>query len=321
MSIELATILAVMGTVGVGNPISLTPGFSIGGQPPSDSVFSSSILGNVLGLVGTPRGLQGSHNWIEGDSSNTRDDLYVTGNAWTMNMTLFLDAYNGAEGDVISMEAMGARAAQRFEESVGNNPYFYYGPYTGLVARNAGYAFAARLLSNHSSEFPGGQLSKNVFKSFFGVYEESEGGELVYREGHEQIPEKWFRTGVDYGLVGLNADLVGWVTAHPRLGSIGGNMGAVDTFAGVQLEDVTGGVLNATSLLEGNNLMCFALEAVKTFAPNGLATVFKTLEAPLALLDDALVDPLLDLGCPAFGDLTAGGFAVFPGANLTSFGV
>lgn len=165
MSIELATVLAIMGTVGVGNPISLTPGFSIGGQPSSDSIYSSSILGNLLGLLQTPRGLQGSHNWIEGDSSNTRDDLYVTGNAWTMNMTLFLDAYNSVEGDTITMDDIGARAAQRIEESIGNNPYFYYGPYTGLVARNAGYAFAGRLLSNHSDEYPGGQLSKCFFPS------------------------------------------------------------------------------------------------------------------------------------------------------------
>jgi hypothetical protein len=70
-------------------------------------------------------------------------------------------AYDGAEGDVITMEDIGNRAAARFRESIEINPYFYYGPYTGLVARNAGYAFAGRILSNHSKEFPGGQLSKS----------------------------------------------------------------------------------------------------------------------------------------------------------------
>ena len=95
----------------------------------------------------------------ESDSSGTRNDLYATGNAWTMNMTLFNIALASAENNVISMEAIGKRAAERFDESIATNPYFYYGPYTGLVARNAGYAFAGRLLSNHSWEFPGGQLS------------------------------------------------------------------------------------------------------------------------------------------------------------------
>ena len=49
MGIDLATILAVMGTVGVGNPLSLNPGFSIGGE----SSRSNNILGNLLGLLGT----------------------------------------------------------------------------------------------------------------------------------------------------------------------------------------------------------------------------------------------------------------------------
>lgn len=47
MHLDLALILGVMGTVWTGNPLSLSPGFSIGG-PGADN-----LLGNVLGLVGT----------------------------------------------------------------------------------------------------------------------------------------------------------------------------------------------------------------------------------------------------------------------------
>ncbi|POS71959.1 oxidase [Diaporthe helianthi] len=325
MGIDLSTLLAIMGTVGVGNPLSPTPGFSIGGAPPDTNLLSSNILGNVLGLLGKPRGLQGSHNWIEGDSSNTRDDLYVTGDAWTMNMTLFKMAYDGAEGDVITMEDLGNRAAARFQESIEINPYFYYGPYTGLFARNAGYAFSGRLLSNHSKEFPGGQLTKDVFKSFFAVTD-NQNGEMVYNAGHERIPENWFRTPVDYGLASLNLDLVSWAQQHPELASVGGNTGGVNTFAGVDLDDVTGGLLDATSLLEGNNLCCFALEVVKTFAPNALAPLFQALEVPLQMVSDAVVGPLLDLGCPAFQDLTMEGDDFFtglstkyPGAKRSAF--
>ncbi|KAI3393294.1 hypothetical protein diail_4476 [Diaporthe ilicicola] len=323
MGIELTTVLAIMGTVGVGNPISLDPGFSIGGAPPDEGIFSSNILGDLFGLLGKPRGLGGSHNWIEGDSSNTRDDLYVTGDASTMNMTLFKMAYNSVEGDVITMEDIGNRAAERFQESISINPYFYYGPYTGLIARNAGYAFAGRILSNHSEEFPEGQLTKDVFKSFFAVVDD-ENGEMVYRKGEERIPENWYRTPVEYGLVGLNLDLVSWVTQHPELGSVGGNLGRVDTFTGLDLHNVTGGVLNAESLLEGNNLLCFALAIVKTFAPSALAPLFKLLEAPLKLIEDAVAGPLADSGCPAYQDLTMGGQDLFaglankyPGANMS----
>jgi hypothetical protein len=47
MHMDLGLILGVMGTVWTGNPLSLSPGFSIGG-PGADN-----LLGNVLGLVGT----------------------------------------------------------------------------------------------------------------------------------------------------------------------------------------------------------------------------------------------------------------------------
>lgn len=48
MGVDLGGILATMGTVFVGNPLSIAPGFSIGG---TDSGVSN-LLGNVLGLLG-----------------------------------------------------------------------------------------------------------------------------------------------------------------------------------------------------------------------------------------------------------------------------
>jgi hypothetical protein len=137
------------------------------------------------------------------------------------------------------------------------------------------------------------------------VYEEN--GKLVYRKGHEQIPANWYRRPVDYGLVELNLDLVAWFLKYPELASIGGNTGKVNSFTGLDLEDITGGVLNAASLLEGNNLVCFVLQIVKTFSPNSLSPLFKTLEAPLKLVSDAVLDPLLSLNCPAFRDMETDG--------------
>ena len=164
-----------------------------------------------------------------------------------------------------------------------------------------------------------------MLQSFWAVYEDSQGN-LEYKRGWERIPDNWYRIAGDYGLVALNLDLLAWVARHPQLASIGGNLGEVDSFAGVDLSDLTGGVLNAGALLEGNNLLCFALEVVKTFAPNSLSSLFKTLEAPLQLVNDALLDPLLDLNCPAYKELSEGGRDVvgellekFPGAKKSGF--
>ncbi|KAL1799331.1 hypothetical protein ACET3X_003368 [Alternaria dauci] len=318
MGTELALVLGVMGTVWTGNPLSLDPGFSIGGP----ATGTDNILGNLLGLLGDPRGLQGSHNWIESDSSLTRDDLYVTGDAWTMNMTLFRDIHDRAdENGVISMDLLADQAARRWKYSVAHNPNFYYGPITGMVSRNAGYFFLGRLLSNHTAEHPDGILTQEVFRKFFAVYEGSNGS-FEYRRGHETIPENWYRKPIEYGLVPLNLDIVSWVLRHPVLGSIGGNTGTVNSFSGVNVGNITGGVINATTLLENNNLLCFVFEVLKTFLPNSLSPLLATLEVPIKLVTDTLAAPLLDLACPAWKDMTMGGEPLwdalqenFPGAR------
>lgn len=179
MGVDLATILAIMGTVWTGDPLSLDPSFSIGGRDTGVNNLLNN-LGGLLGMYfsnptidvrfqltnsGEPQGLIGSHNFIEADSSNTRDDLYVTGNNYALNMDKFMAWYNMSTDGTFDMDLMAKRAKDRFHETIETNPNFYYGPVTGLIARNAGYIFPGRLFRNHSRENPEGVLSK--FLSFF----------------------------------------------------------------------------------------------------------------------------------------------------------
>ncbi|EDU46685.1 oxidase [Pyrenophora tritici-repentis] len=304
MGIELSLILGIMGTVWTGNPLSLDPSFSIGGKPGPEA---QNLLGNVLGLVGPPRGLDGSHNWLEADASLTRNDLYLTGNAWTMNMTLFRDFHDRAdENGVLSMDAISDQAARRWNDSVNTNPQFWYGPITGMISRNSGILFLGRLLANHPPEHPTGILTQEIFRKFFAVYEK-EDGSFEYREGHETFPSNWYRTPLEYGLVPLNLDLVSWWLRNPVLASIGGNTGTVNSFTGLDLHNITGGILNTATLLEKNNLLCFLFELLKSFMPNSLSPLMKSLELPIKLVTDILETPLLSLACPAWKDLTEGG--------------
>lgn len=64
MGYDLGALLAIYSAALDGN----LGTFSIGGP-------SHSLLG--LNLLGTPKGLSGSHNVFEGDASPTRGDLYV----------------------------------------------------------------------------------------------------------------------------------------------------------------------------------------------------------------------------------------------------
>lgn len=80
-----------------------------------------------------------------------------------MNMTKFLKLYDRASAgtDVISTDTVVQRSVEGLQECIATNPYCWYGPYTGMVARNAGVAFTVRLLANHSTENPGGILSES----------------------------------------------------------------------------------------------------------------------------------------------------------------
>ncbi|ODM14756.1 hypothetical protein SI65_09750 [Aspergillus cristatus] len=322
MGVDLATVLAVMGTVWGGNPLSLDPSFSIGGK--DDRV--NNLLDNLGGLLGDPQGIIGTHNFVESDSSLTRDDLYMTGNNYALNMTKFEEFYAMSTDGTFDMDLMAERAKIRMDQTKATNPNFYYGPVTGLLARNAGYLFVGRIFRNHSEEHPEGVLTKDIVKSFFAI--EGEEGNFTYNEGWERIPDNWYKTPVDYGLVQLNLDTVGFVTKYPELGSIGGNTGTVNSFTGVDLSDLTGGVLNLSTLLEKNNLLCFVFEVLKFASPNALSGLYKTLSVPLEMVTKAIAAPLLNMTCPAFDDLKMGGQDFFsgiqsqyPGANRTGGGL
>lgn len=313
-----------------GNPLSLSPGFSIDGTSPK----VHNLLGDLLGLLGEPQGIGRSHNFIEADASLTRDDLYVTGDASTMNMDKFMKLYNrpGDGSDVISTENVLQQAIDALNECIATNPYCWYGPYTGMIARNAGAAFSLRLLANHSVEAPDGILSKSragrvilkyvltwnaakeVFKSFWGVVD-TDDGRMEYKRGWERIPENWFRRPVDYGLVQLNLDFIDWFARYPELASIGGNTGTVNSFTPIDIGNLSGGLLNAETLLEDNNLICFALQIVKTVSPNSLSNLFATLAVPLKLITDALGAAITPLTCPPFGDLEYGGQPIWDSLN------
>ena len=181
-----------------------------------------------------------------------------------------------------------------------------------MIARNAGIAFAVRLMANHSTENPGGILTQDTFASFWGVTTNSEGN-LEYNRGHERIPENWYKIPVDYSLVSLNLDLVSWFLQYPRLTSIGGNTGSVNTFTPLDLGNITSGLLNAGTLLEGNNLLCFALQVVKAFSPDSLSSIWATVGDVLNILTDILGTAITDLSCAPFEDLVYGGQPLWDG--------
>lgn len=87
----------------------------------------------------------------------------------------------------------------------------------------------------------------------------------------------------------------------------------MNTFTGVDISNLTGGVLNAASLLKDNNLLCLVFEVVKTVSPNALTNLYSTIAAPLELATNLVATTLLNLACPAFEDMTYNGEPLWDG--------
>jgi hypothetical protein len=151
---------------------------------------------------------------------------------------------------------------------------------------------------------------------------------LEYRKGWERIPKDWYRAPVDYGLVQLDLDIIDFVSKYPELDSIGGNTGTVNSFTGVDIGNLTSGVYNIETLLQGNNLICFVFEFVKTVSPDMISGIYTLVDGPLAIITNTFASPLLDLACPALKDLSMGGMSwkegiqsLFPGAKKSGGGL
>jgi hypothetical protein len=97
---------------------------------------------------------------------------------------------------------------------------------------------------------------------------------------------------------------------------VGGNTGEPNTFTGVNIADLTGGVFNAETLFEGNNLMCFAFQALSAGAPDILKGLFGSVLAAVQKLSDALNNAVLvPLKCPELYKYDKALFQNFPGAK------
>lgn len=353
MGADLATFLTVYGLVMDGNPLSLNPGWSIGATPPAQD---QNLLGNLFGLLGAPQGLIGSHNKYEGDTSPTRGDLEVYGNAWVLQIPLFQELFDLQPDKATANYDIGIMSQLRqitFERSVATNPYFFYGPFVGMGVSNAAQSFIFRFMANHTAEYPEGILDQFNLKSFFGVTGES--GAFAKKDGWERIPANWGKRAIgdEYDILRFTDDILYLyvfsfsyplsfslslsshnllpkskkytlssssshsASEYPNTITIGGNTGTINSFTGLDFSDFTGGVYNVETLLAGDNLACFLLQTAQLAAPDFLKPIFNDITGPLGVLTATTTGLLNSLGnCPELVDVDQSKFQFFPGSPI-----
>lgn len=180
------------------------------------------------------------------------------------------------------------------------NPNYFSPPYAGIAFTFGAHMFAFQLHANHSAEEPRGFLTPEVFLSFFG-YTRDENDELVFNYGHERIPDNWYKRAADDAWT-LNDILISTAqqcTSYPSACEVGGNTGEVNSFAGINVGDLSGGMINAVEdLSDPQRMGCFIRQSLQAHVPSFLESVFTgvALRTVLGLVDTMLVPALEPLG-------------------------
>ena len=163
----------------------------------------------------------------------------------------------------------------------------------------------AALFSNHSTKHPNGILDKGTLKSFFAITEHPDGS-LTYQKGYERIPDNWYRRPLGevnaYSPASFAIDFAQVAAAVPEAASVGGNTGTVNSFAGVDLGDITGGAYHTSDLLNPKKFVCFFYQLTLAVVPDFLRSeaLGTSLAAALKLLHSQ-VDPFVDPSCAKIG--------------------
>ncbi|KAK7183464.1 Aromatic peroxygenase 1 [Paraphaeosphaeria sporulosa] len=149
----------------------------------------------------------------------------------------------------------------RFNHSVSTNGHYWAGPFIHFAVHTATYVF--------TYQHPEGYLDIDSLMAFEDVTRNAN-GEFEWKTGREHIPNDWYRRAIgdDFGIAASALGTVDALQHLPYMAVLGGNTGEPNTFTGVNVADLTGGVLNPETLLQGNNTMFLAFQAVSAVAPD-----------------------------------------------------
>ncbi|SPO27775.1 uncharacterized protein UTRI_10184 [Ustilago trichophora] len=325
---DLALALNAYAVVFNGNILDLS--WSIGGP------YESESLGKVTDLLlGTPGGIN-AHNIYEGDASIVRQDYYQPG-ANHDNVKLHLPYFQDlldlgkndqTEGkDVYTAELMLKHKSNRWHQSVAINPLFFNSAFGGLVVTTAAERFVAEFAANNTVDENGYNrlyLDEKNLLAFFAVERTDQG--LKYTPGHERLLPSWTRRplGATFGLDDIVLTLLHAASIDPSLLSVGGNAGKVNTFTGVDVGNLTGGVYNLETLLKDPQaLACYLYQiGIEQLVPTQINVLYKVTGQALDFVGKYLTAPWKKLAtaggnpCDSFNSNIAQQYSKYPGSKI-----
>lgn len=133
----------------------------------------------------------------------------------------------------------------------------------------------------------------------------------------QRFPDNWYKRAIgdEYSITLLNLDTVAAAKSYPKFLTIGGNTGKVNSLTAVDPGDVMSGLNGSSSLLEGNNLACFAMDFATQVSPDLIkcSDVIGDVQAQASKINAAFAAAVAKLECPKLGKPDTTQFKQFPG--------
>lgn len=115
--------------------------------------------------------------------------------------------------------------------------------------------------------------------------------------------------------VDTNVDTVINNGMYPGIIQFGGNTGKTNTFTGIDTGDLTSGLYNGATLLEGNNLACFFMQAAQAGLVDAASPLTESVGDIMSYLEKNIGPQVTALGCPQLKAFNNDLFAKYPGAS------
>lgn len=266
-----------------------------------------------------------------------RQDYYAPGahhNNYELYMPYFKDLLALGKNDdtpgkdVYNAQLMLQHKANRWHQSVETNPYYFQSAFGGLVVTTAAERFVAEFAANNTVDENGYNriyLDEPNLLAFFGVEKDSK-GEYKYTPGTEHLLPSWTRRPLHatFGLDDIVLNLLHAASIDPSLISLGGNTGTVNSFAGVDAGDITGGVLHTANLIQDPQaLACFLYQTgIEEVVPTFVHSIYNATGQALDFLAKNLNIPFKKLAtagnnpCNPYHSNATAHYAQFPGSKV-----
>jgi hypothetical protein len=114
-------------------------------------------------------------------------------------------------------------------------------------------------MANKSAEYHEGVLNQDVLKSFFSIT--GERGSFTWTEGYERIPDNWYKRAIgdEYTI----SDLIDAAVEYRNFLTLEGIWERRIASLALISRILQGGVYNSAAMLQGDNAVCFAFQALQ----------------------------------------------------------